>query len=109
MSPPKSRQMARFSHVLPLFPQNCLSAFQQLAILWSGLVRLSFHSLKRQVPIRVNGVDLLDVFLFHAHDTPFAKAFKPLIELMANPALTFPPAFSCFPPLPSPPHPFPLP
>ena len=54
MSPPKSRKMARFSHVLPLVPQNCLSAFKQLAMQWSGLVRLAFHSLKRQVPIRVN-------------------------------------------------------
>ena len=75
MSPTQSRQMARYSPVLPLVPQHCLSAFQQLAILWSGLIRLAFHSLKRQVPIGVNGVDLLNVFLFHTHDIAFAKAF----------------------------------
>src|SRR6266699_2414002 len=69
-----SQNLAKCRVLCPLFPENGTSSFKHLTILWSSLVRLPFHTPKCHIPVRVDRVDLLSVFPFHAHNITLPNA-----------------------------------
>ncbi len=79
-----------FSSVLcSLFPKKRSCFFEELTVLWASLVRLSFDSLKRPIPIGVNGVNLFDIPSFDAHNISFLQALQVLIDLVLDTSLSF--------------------
>src|SRR6266700_2528844 len=84
-----SQNLAKCRVLCPLFPENGTSSFKHLTILWSSLVRLPFHTPKCHIPVRVDRVDLLAVFPFHAHNITLPKAYEFLIHLILDSPLAF--------------------